>query len=56
MSRIEETQTYLNMLQGILKNQKNIISQQQRIQRIPVSYPYMNLTQWDLLLRKLKFK
>lgn len=52
MNRIEETETYLNMLQGKLKNEKTKISLHQNIQRIPLSYPYMNLTQWDIILRK----
>ena len=52
MDRIEETQTYLNMLQGKLINEKKIISQHQEIQRIPMSYPYISFTQWDMILRK----
>ena len=52
MNRIEETQTFLNMLQGKLINEKKNISQHQEIQRIPMSYPYVSFTQWDKILRK----
>ena len=51
-SRIEETQSYLNMLQGKLINEKKNICQHQEIQIIPMSYPYVSFTQWDKILRK----
>jgi hypothetical protein len=52
MNRIEETQTFLNMFQEKLINEKKSISQRQEIQRIPMSYPYVSFTQWDMILRK----
>ena len=50
MNRIEETQTFLNMLQGKLINEKKNVSQE--MQRIPMSYPYISFTQWDMILCK----
>ena len=40
------------MLQSKLIYEKKIKSQQFEIQKIPKSYPYVQLTHWDLLLRK----
>ena len=50
--RIEETPTYLNMIQSLLFNKKKIISQGQEITRIPKSYPFAQLTHWDVILCK----
>ena len=52
---MEETASYLNMLQGKLQNEKKKLSQQQEIQRIPMSYPYVSFTQWDMILRKINY-
>ena len=52
---MEETTSYLNMLQAKLQNEKEKISQHQEIQRIPMSYPYVSFTQWDMILRKPKY-
>ena len=49
---IEETETFLNMLQSKLISEKKNISQRQEIQKIPKSYPYSSLSHWDLVLRK----
>ena len=48
---IEETETFLNLLQSKLISEKKNISQHQEIQKIPKSYPYSSFTQWDLVLR-----
>ena len=50
--RIEETGTFLNMLQSKLISEKKNLSQHQDIQKIPKSYPYSSFTHWDLILRK----
>ena len=50
MNRIEETQTFLNMLQGKLINEKKNVSQE--MQRIPMSCPYISFTQWYMILCK----
>ena len=54
-NRVEETASFLNMLQVKLQNEKKNISQHQDIQRIPFSYPYVSFTQWDMILRKTYF-
>ena len=51
---MEETTSYLNMLQAKLQNEKKKISIQQDIQKIPMSYPYVSFTHWDMILRKPK--
>ena len=43
------------MLQVKLQNEKKNISQHQEIQRIPMSYPYISFTQWDMILRKYNY-
>ena len=50
--RIEETESFLNMLQSKLISEKKNISQRQEIQKIPKSYPYSSFSYWDLVLRK----
>ena len=49
---LEETDTFLNMLQSKLISEKKNSSQRQEIQKIPKSYPYSSFTQWDMLLCK----
>ena len=50
--RIEETESFLNMLQVELISEKKKKSQHQEIQKIPKSYPYSSFSYWDLVLRK----